>query len=411
MVNKPTLLLILPWYCYPPLTGSLQRYYHLARWLARDFAVTLVAPPNQESLEAVDFLPPYEKLGIEVVPAVRDRRLRHRVRRKIKYTTKSLWHRLVPANPEVESRSNDDLHQATRCVAAGRRFDFTVLGTTFLADMIGVLPREQRGITVLDVQNVESSVWEQWWRGLPEGPKRQQVERGWKALVRFEKRWLPRQDAIVNCSPVDDEWTARETPGLPRAVVPNGIDCALYEPDPMGTEPESAAFIGWLACYTNDNAVQWFCREVLPAVLRDAPRFRFIAAGKDPTPAAQRLAGPNVEIQGTLARPQDLLKRAGIVVVPLLEGGGTRFKILEAFAAGKAVVSTSKGCEGLAVAHERDILIADDPAGFAAAVVRLLRDENLRRRLAATGRRLVEQVYDWRIVAGQFRGFLKGLKR
>ena len=215
----------------------------------------------------------------------------------------------------------------------------------------------------------------------------------------------------MNCSPVDDEWTGREAPGLPRAVVPNGIDCALYEPDPMGAEPESAAFIGWLACYTNDNAVQWFCREVLPVVLREAPGFRFIAAGKDPTPAAQRLAGPNVEIQGTLARPQDLLKRAGIVVVPLLEGGGTRFKILEAFAAGKAVVSTSKGCEGLAVAHERDILVADDPAGFAAAVVRLLRDEGLRRRLAATGRRLVEQIYDWRIVAGQFRGFLKGLKR
>ena len=192
MTGKSSVLLILPWYCYPPLTGSLQRYYHLARWLARDFAVTLVAPPNRESLAAVDFLPPYEKLGIEVVPAARDRRLRHRVRRKIKYTAKSLWHRLVPANPEVESRSNDDVHQAARRVVTGRRFDFTVLGTTFLADMVGVLPREQRGITVLDAQNVESSVWEQWWRGLPEGPKRQQVGRGWKALVRFEKRWLPR---------------------------------------------------------------------------------------------------------------------------------------------------------------------------------------------------------------------------
>lgn len=410
MPNKPSLLLVAPWYCYPPLTGSLQRYYHLARWLAVDFQITLVAPPNREPLAAVDYLPTYESLGIEVVAAVRDRRLRHRVRRKIKYTAKSLWHRLAPANPEVEGRSHDDLHQAAKCVLAGRRFDFTVLATTFLADMVRVLPAGRRGITVLDAQNVESSVWEQWWRGLPPGAKRDEIRRGWKSLVRFERRWLAQQDAIVSCSPLDDHWVAKNVPKVPHVMIPNGIDCALYEPHPMGDEPDSAAFIGWLGTYTNDNAILWFCREVLPAILRTVPHFRFIAAGKDPTPAARKLAGEHVEIQGLLTRPQDLLRRVGIVVVPLLEGGGTRFKILEAFAAGKAVVSTAKGCEGLAVEHERDILIADQPQAFAREVVRLLRDEALRRQLAAAGRRLVEQTYEWRLVAKELGTFMKTLR-
>ncbi|MBI5396610.1 MAG: glycosyltransferase [Verrucomicrobia bacterium] len=410
MSDKPRLLLIEPWYCYPPLAGTPLRYYHMARWLAADFQVTLVAPPSTEPLARVDYLPSYEELGIEVVLAGRDRRLAHRLRRKLKYTAKSLGWRLVPANTQVEALSHDDLHQAIKRAVAGRRFDFTVLSTTFLANIVGWLPREQRGVTVLNTQNVESELWHQWWRETPPGRLREERRCDWKALVRYERRWLPRQDGIVSCSPVDDAWVAANIPDVPRAMVPNGIECSLYEPHPEGLEADTALFIGNLPSAANEQGVHWFCREILPAIVREAPQFRLLVAGKNPPPSVLKLAGPNVEIIGFVERTQDVLRRACVEVVPLIQGSGTRLKILEAFAAGKAVVSTTKGCEGLAVEHGRDILIADDPARFAAEVVRVLRDAALRRRLGMAARGLVERDYDWRIVMDGFRQFLLGLR-
>lgn len=410
MTQRPTLLLIEPWYCYPPWIGGLQRHYHLARHLAPHFQITLVAPPNTDPIPHVDYLPDYPEMGIELVLAKRDRRLRHRVRRKIKYTAKSLWRRIERPADWVEWLSHDDLHQAAKRAVAGRRFDFTVLSATWLANFVGWLPREQRGVTVLNTQNVESALWNQWWRETPPGPLREDRRRDWQAVVRYERRWFPRQEAIVSCSPGDDAWAAEHFPGIPHAMVPNGIDCSLYEPAPEGAELKSGAFIGLLNSAANEQGVCWFSREILPAIVREEPAFRFLVAGKDPTVRVQELAGPNVEVIGFVKHAQDVLRRAGIVVVPLIQGGGTRNKIMEAFAAQKAVVSTAKGCEGLDVRHERDILIADQPAEFAAQVVRLLRDAGLRQRLGEAGRRLVKATYDWPIVAGSFREFLMQLK-
>lgn len=404
------MLLIEPWYCYPPWIGGLQRHYHLARHLASHFQITLVAPPNTDPIPRVDYLPDYPEMGIELVLAARDRRLRHRVRRKVKYTAKSVWHRVAPASDWAEWLSHDDLHQAVKRAIAGRRFDFTVLSTTWLANIIGWLPREQRGVTVLNTQNVESSLWDQWWRETPPGPLREDRRRDWKAVLRYERRWFPRQEAIISCSPVDDAWVAANFPGIPRAMVPNGIEFSMYEPQPDGTEPKSGAFIGLLNSSANEQGVIWFCREILPSIVREEPGFRFLVAGKDPTASVRQLAGPNVEIIGFVKHVQDVLRRADIVLVPLIQGSGIRNKVMEGFAACKAVVSTAKGCEGLDVQHERDILIADEPAEFAAQVVRLLRDAALRRRLGEAGLRLAKDTYDWPIVAGSFRKFLLDLK-
>ncbi|MFA6560291.1 MAG: glycosyltransferase family 4 protein [Verrucomicrobiia bacterium] len=406
MSSKPSLLLIEPLCFYPPLAGSSMRYYHLARWLAPYFQITLVAPPCREPIPRVNYLPSYEELGIEVVLADRDRRLRHRVRRKIKYAIKSLRRHVVPANSQVEALSHDDLHQAIKQAIQGRRFDFTVLSTTFLANIVGWLPRAQRGITVLNTQNVESDLWNQWWRETPAGRLREERRGDWQALVRYERRWLSLQDGIVSCSPVDDAWVAVSFPTVPRAMIPNGVDYSLYEPHPDGLEADTALFIGYLSSSPNEQGVHWFCRDILPAIVREVPGFRLLVVGKDPPASVQQLAGPHVEIVGFVEHTKDILRRACIEVVPLIQGGGIRSKILEAFAAGKAVVSTTKGCEGLAVEHERSILIADEPADFAAQVVRLLQDDTLRRRLGEAGRQLVEQSYDWKVMAKRFRDFL-----
>jgi polysaccharide biosynthesis protein PslH len=123
------------------------------------------------------------------------------------------------------------------------------------------------------------------------------------------------------------------------------------------------------------------------------------------------LAGNGVEVTGTVADLSPLYERAGVVVVPLRYGGGTRIKILEALAYGRPVVTTAAGAAGLAVTHEQHVLVADDPAAMAAAVARLGSDPALVSRLAVNGRRLVEERHSWPGLETKFAALLQGLAR
>jgi len=142
--------------------------------------------------------------------------------------------------------------------------------------------------------------------------------------------------------------------------------------------------------------VLWFADEVLPLVRAAVPEFTLDIVGSSPPPAVRRLArAPGVHVIGRVPDPRPWLRDAAIVVVPLRAGSGTRLKILEAWAAGRPVVSTTVGAEGLDAAHGRHLLVADDAPGFARAVRRLLADPRLRDRLAHAGRTLAEERYGW----------------
>jgi len=138
------------------------------------------------------------------------------------------------------------------------------------------------------------------------------------------------------------------------------------------------------------------------------PNARFQVVGRNPAPAVRRLASDTVEIVGTVPSVVDYLHRAAAVVVPLRIGGGTRLKIYEAMGAGKAVVSTSIGAEGLDYHDGGDILIADAPDVFARKVIAVLQDAPLRRRLEDAALALASQ-YDWSSIARVFESRLRGV--
>jgi glycosyltransferase involved in cell wall biosynthesis len=123
--------------------------------------------------------------------------------------------------------------------------------------------------------------------------------------------------------------------------------------------------------------------------------------GRDPDARVKKLASPSVDVTGTVPSVIDHLREAAVLVVPLRIGGGTRIKIYEGMALGKATVSTRLGAEGLDVHHARDILLADDPQAFAEYVVRLLRDDGFRRRYEAAAAAAVRQ-YDWSVITQRF---------
>jgi polysaccharide biosynthesis protein PslH len=180
-------------------------------------------------------------------------------------------------------------------------------------------------------------------------------------------------------------------------VVANGVDTDFFRPAAAAPEPHSAIFTGMLAWGPNVSAMDFLVRRVWPTIKDRFPNARLYLAGKNP--AAHVLQWPKEDSSITIvSNPEDMrpwLARADVSVCPILEGGGTRLKILDAMAMGKPIVSTRIGCEGLSVTHGEDILVADAPEAFAAAISRLFDNAELGRRLGAAGRALVEREYSW----------------
>ena len=163
-------------------------------------------------------------------------------------------------------------------------------------------------------------------------------------------------------------------------------------------------FTGTLNHPPNAEGIAWFADEVWPEVAAARPDARLMVVGREPPPAVARLGSrPGIEVVGPVADMREWYGRATAAVVPLLSGGGSRLKILEALACGRALVSTPVGAEGLDLQDGRDLLLAADASAFAAATLRLLAEPDLRADLAAQGRRAAERRYDWRVLGDSWR--------
>jgi glycosyltransferase involved in cell wall biosynthesis len=156
----------------------------------------------------------------------------------------------------------------------------------------------------------------------------------------------------------------------------------------------------------NADAMTFFCQDILPRIRLREPHARLTIVGREPTRGVRDLAGQHVRVTGRVEDVRPFIAEAGVYVVPLRIGGGTRLKIFEAMAMGKAVVSTTIGAEGLPVVYGQHLIIADEPQAFADAVVRLLHDTSERQRLGRCARELVTSRFDWSVVAEELEAAL-----
>lgn len=186
---------------------------------------------------------------------------------------------------------------------------------------------------------------------------------------------------------------------VPVAVVPNGVAASETSPSGSGADDGTVLFTGTLSHPPNAEGIRWFAHRAWPLVRATRPDARLLVVGRDPPRQVAALHGhEGIEVVGPVPHMAPWFERATAVVVPLLSGGGTRLKVLEAMASGRAVASTRIGCEGLELADGRDLLVEDGAEGLAGAVLRLLEDAPLRERLAAAGRAVAEERYDWRML-------------
>ena len=193
----------------------------------------------------------------------------------------------------------------------------------------------------------------------------------------------------------------------PSAVVrnrlSNGIDMEYFSYEAPRTSPIGACFLGKMDYSPNQDAVLWFCREVLPVIRLSIPDFRFQIVGSAPSREVKALADdPGVSVTGYVEDVRPYVRECGIMVLPMRMGGGILNKMLQSFAMGAPVVATSLSLEGLSAQPDLDLLVADTSEGLASKLTQLALDGPLRQRLARSARQYVETSHQWSAVVGRY---------
>jgi polysaccharide biosynthesis protein PslH len=223
-------------------------------------------------------------------------------------------------------------------------------------------------------------------------------------------RWKKAAACVVT-SPREVPIVRRAGVTVPILAAPNGVDVDYFAPTDVTPNPNTLVMTGLMRTRPNIDAAVFFVKDVLPDILARRPNAKMYVVGGDPPDEVTRLATANVVVTGEVPDVRPYVRNAAVVVVPLRMGGGTRLKVLEGLSMKRPMVSTSVGCEGIDVKHEEHLLIADESATFAQAVLRLLDEPTLGATLAQNGHTLVQRRYRWESVVEQLEALYADLAR
>jgi polysaccharide biosynthesis protein PslH len=286
-----------------------------------------------------------------------------------------------------------------KCWFEEQRFDVTICD--FL-DAAANYPAHLTIPSILFQHNVESEIWRRHAETEANPARTMMYRLEFRKMQAYEREAVSKFHHVIAVSEHDRQLMSRWVAPSRITVVPTGVDLQQYRPDPKASEDCClVVFTGAMDWEPNIDAVEYFCNSVWPLILAAEPKARFRIVGRNPDRRVLKMKSSSVEVTGRVASVVEHLHQAAVIVVPLRIGGGTRLKIYEAMASGKVVVSTSVGAEGLDVHDGRDIVLADDPASFSSAVLRLLRDGQMRRSYEIAAAALASQ-YDWQAIGKRF---------
>jgi len=301
----------------------------------------------------------------------------------------------------------DALHE----VMHSTRFDIVNLEFSFLGycNLRQAAPQEKPPAVVVDSHNIDYEIARQYAQSGSNLSRRLYEGINWRKLRTEELKTYGDADGVYLCSTSDQRRVLDEIPGANTAVIPNAADVEYYQPRETDPRPErnTLLFFGLLSYVPNVDGLSYFIQEIWPHVTKANPDARLKIVGANPPASLRALAGQNIEFTGFVPDLRPHLAAAAAVVVPLRLGGGTRLKIVEAMAMGKAIVSTTLGAEGIDAVPGRDILIADQPESFAAEVNRLLADPGLATDIGQSARQLAVQRYSWKSAVQKLEQFYR----
>jgi polysaccharide biosynthesis protein PslH len=364
-----------------PTWGAGTRNYYFLKALAKYHRVSLLSLiEKKEDLEQISLLEDF----VHSVKYVQ----RPPVRKRMKQLTYLARLRSY----SIESNVLAEVQAALDAFFAEDDYDAVLFESVFVSNY-----RLPAGIKrLVDQHNVEYEVlwrtfrnesggwrkWYNWWES--------------RILKPAEIKLCRRADLVLTTSERDSRILKRVLPSTAIEVVPNGVDIRVFQSDSTEPTPYQIIFTGAMNYYPNIDAVISFARNCWPLIREQVPQATWVIAGREPPLEVKSLEDlPGVTVTGSVPDVRPYLAASAVAIAPLQIGGGTRLKILEAFAMSKAVVSTSIGCEGLAVASEEHLLVADRPEEFAQAVIKFLNNPEMRTSFGRAGRALVEAEYSW----------------
>jgi polysaccharide biosynthesis protein PslH len=394
------LLVVSEWFPYPPIAGAKIRAYNLIRQLARLSELDLVAQVRTLTPDQVAAGTAHLKQYCHTIETVSVVPYHYSV-------AKALRTLVDPVPPVVRYMRNYPLEQAVTA-KWGQGYDAAV------ATISGYPSATLRSLTALGIRplvadSLELGVFRPKSQALSMRSVRSAVT--WWRMRRFTRRILRDVDVATVTSDAERELFSDLLRNPDQCVVmPSVLDMRDYEGHYDPRDYSALLYAGSFGYLANYEAMQWFAREVFGHITdRENVRVRVTGntAGRDLAPL--REACPQVEFTGFVDDIRPYFAQSGICIVPILSGGSTRLKIVEAMAWGTPVVSTRIGAEGLEVTHGENILLADTPVDFAGAIEHLIRDRDLWQRISRGGRRLVEQRYSADRMYHQLEQMLSGL--
>jgi len=216
-------------------------------------------------------------------------------------------------------------------------------------------------------------------------------------LARYEKAMCPRFNLHLTCSALDTQRLRELVPGVDAVEIPNGVDVQYFKSDGSDPAANSLIFAGNLSWYPNAAAMLYFAEKVWPLLREAVHGVTMHVVGANPPAPLQALASrdPSFKVHGFVPDVRVYLNQAAIYVCPIRDGGGTKLKVLDALAMGKALVADPIACEGIDVAEGQTVLFAREPQEYVRQIARLLGNEAERRRMGAAARLLAEESYSY----------------
>lgn len=370
-----------PW---PLDTGAKLRNYHLARVLAQRSRITLLAfaEPDQDLAELA-------KVYKRIVT----------VKREGGYSFGKVLRGAVGGTPlPLLNYTTEEMQGALADLLAEDEFDVVQIESIHLMNYLPALRAARKPpLVVCDWHNVESELMRQYSERARSFGRRAYARRTARLMSESEQRALSDFDAHVTVSNEDAGRLREMNPDACVFVIENGVDTAYYAEEQNQSKTRiRILFVGSMDYHANIDAAINFARDVWPLVHNNTPELVFTIVGRDPAPAVRELSSmAGVEVTGSVEDVRPYYREAIAAVVPLTVGGGSRLKILEAMAAGVAVVSTTRGAEGLNVCNDENILIADGNKDFAEKLIAFVGNQEQRTRIIAAARALVADRYDW----------------
>jgi glycosyltransferase involved in cell wall biosynthesis len=383
----------LPW---PTNTGGRIRTFHLLRQAARHHEVTLLTQMSPEAAVGGELI---EKMGVRLYTIPFRQRSR----------AQKAFHgglRLMSPLPYVSVYSHYRRELKVLIKELTGREHFDVLHLDHLDAALYASSSSSPIVTYLDEHNYETSllqsVCDHTSKPLVHWYLSSQIQK----LDRFERRILKSVDAISVVSANDAQKVYTAAPESTCEIIPNGVDLDFYD-IPRDPRPYRVVSVGSLDWLPNVEGLLWFLDIVWPSVIEVYPAATLHIVGRNPQRALLKRASNRITVAGSVKDVREHVRDAAAFVVPLLAGGGTRLRVLEAMAMRIPIVSTSIGVEGIQCTHGQHLLIADRPKEFASQLISILCNQGLAESIAYAGRQLAEQQYSWQVIGNKLDTYYK----